>query len=74
MIWRETSILIEARMEPKKPSRRQIVFNWLMGKSKFATMPDDHRATSDVVASIDELLAALDSTNDAGSKPTDTAS
>jgi hypothetical protein len=52
-------------MEPKKPSRRQIVFNWLMDEPDFATKPDGHWSGSDDVARVDALLAALDSASDA---------
>lgn len=53
--------------EVKRPSRRQIVFNWLMDEPDFATKPDGYWSGSDDVARIDALLAALDSQSDAGS-------
>ena len=43
----------------RKPTRRQIVFNWIMGEEDL-TIPDGWWGTSDEVAQIDKLLEALD--------------
>lgn len=56
-------------MEPKNPSRRQIVFNWVMCEPDFATKSDGYWGGSEEVARIDELLSALGFANDAGAKP-----
>jgi hypothetical protein len=47
-----------------KPTRRQIVFNWLMAEPDFATKPDGYWGGQEDVDRIDALLAALDSAND----------
>lgn len=44
------------------PSRRQIVFNWLMGEDDFATRVDGYWGGTEEVAAVDALLAALDGT------------
>jgi hypothetical protein len=48
---------------PKRPSRRQIVFNWVMGEE--LDQPDGWWSGSDGVAKVDELLAALDAAAEA---------
>lgn len=52
-------------MEPKKPSRRQIVLNWMMDEPDFASRPDGWWGTSEEIAIVDALLAALGFENDA---------
>src|SRR5882724_494222 len=47
-----------------KPTRRQIVFNWLMAEPDFATKSDGYWGGQEDVDRIDALLAALDSAND----------
>lgn len=44
----------------ERPSRRQIIFNWMMGESDFATMKDGHWGGTEEVAHAEALLAALD--------------
>lgn len=55
------------RVEPvipeRRPSRRQIVFNWIMGED--LADHDGYWAGSDGVKSVDELLAALDKDSEA---------
>lgn len=49
--------------EPKKgPSRRQIVYNWMMGEPDFATKLDGWWGTSEELAKVDALLVALSRT------------
>jgi hypothetical protein len=42
-----------------KPTRRQIVFNWLMDEPEFVTKKDGYWGDSLDVARVDALLAAL---------------
>jgi len=51
-----------------KPTRRQIVFNWLMAEPDFATKSDGYWGGQEDVDRIDALLAALDSANDGDEK------
>jgi hypothetical protein len=44
----------------QRPTRRQIIFNWLMAEPDFATKIDGYWGTQKDVDRIDELLAALD--------------
>jgi hypothetical protein len=46
------------------PSKRQIVFNWLMADPDFATKTDGYWGGQDDVDRIDALIVALESAND----------
>lgn len=46
--------------EKHQPSRRQIIFNWLMDEDGWQTKKDGYWGGSEEVAKVDELLAVLD--------------
>lgn len=51
-------------MSDKKPTRRQIAFNWLMDDPDFATKLDGYWGGAEDVANVDAFLAALDAASD----------